>query len=187
MTPRSPGGFLLGSRACWRGCRLQPHPMPEAAMSCHVYHVCLRSPSDSLASLRTPAGPLGSQLVHLSPTRQASRRCPSPRLCRPPSVRRLATDSFTFEARQWGLKVSWQRLVPLCCRLAFAAPVGVLGLCALCWAIRLPAGAPFPFSPARAPARQRVHGAWAWGRGLPRLCAPRSGQAPVRRSAKPPS
>ena len=107
------------------------------------------------------------------------------RVRRPSAVRRLAADSVTFEVRQWGLKVSWQRLVPLCCRLAFAAPVGVLGLCALCWAIRLPAGAPFPFSPARAPARQRVHGAWARGRGLPRLCAPRSGQALDRRPANP--
>ena len=107
------------------------------------------------------------------------------RVRRPSAVRRLAADSVTFEVRQWGLKVSWQRLVPLCCRLAFAAPVGVLGLCALCWAIRLPAGAPFPFSPARAPARQRVHGAWARGRGVPRLCAPRSGQALDRRPANP--
>ena len=38
--------------------------------------------------------------------------------------------------------------------------------------------------PARVYARHRVHGAWAWGRGLPRLCAPRCGQALDRQSAK---
>ena len=38
---------------------------------------------------------------------------------------------LVLEVSQWGLKVSWQRLVPSCWRLAFAAPVGALGLCAL--------------------------------------------------------
>ena len=131
------------------------------------------------------------------------------RVRRSSAVRRLAADSVTIEVRQWGLKVSWQRLVPLSCRLAFAAPVGVLGLCALCWANGSQLVHLFPFLqssvscpclmrpavftnslaflPARVYARQRVHGVWARGRGLPRLRAPLSGQAPVRRSAKPSS
>ena len=43
----------------------------------------------------------------------------------------------------------------------------------------------FAFLPARVNAWPRVHGARAWGRGLPRLCAPRSGQALDRRPANP--
>ena len=36
----------------------------------------------------------------------------SQRVRRSSAVRRLAADSVTIEVRQWGLKVSWQRLVP---------------------------------------------------------------------------
>ena len=132
----------------------------------------------------------------------------------------IALLQLVLEVCQWGLKVSWQRLVPLCWRLAFAAPVGALGLCALVlghsapsWCIfsttrqasRFPlprlysscsvscpcfmrpvAPTTKPFPPARVHARQRVHGSWARRRGRPRRCAPLSGQAPDRRSAKLP-
>jgi hypothetical protein len=182
VLPCSPGRCSLVCRACWRGWRLQPLPTHSShhAMSCPPCRCgCIRCEGlHCTFALSLPASMRAIRLPACAPFPR--------RVWRPSAVRRLAADSVTFEVRQWGLKVSWQRLVPLCCRLAFAAPVGVLGLCALCWAILLPAGAPFPFSPARAPARHRGHGAWAWGRGAPRLCAPRCGQAPNRRSAKPP-